>query len=252
MPQPRYPTRKGLWAQGTREEPRFDEVRLGTPYAEAVEHFRKATEGRTDFDPAALFVWGTMQATAVLHILKAAEEAFGKDGQEMVRKAVHRAGYEAMEGLVRGSSFPDDLDEIQRISFLVTGINTVLYASLEKPRVVSEDRCEFDILWCPHQDRYTALDCRVQRYFVEGMLQAAEDLGMGRFTAWVDKLIPKGAECCHFVVETRRDAEERNPWDTYSDDLGRKVLKKLEQNGDSPGGEPVGQKDGRSKENRPG
>ena len=205
MPRPVYPTREGIWSKGKREEERYKEVSLGVPYPEAVEQFQKAIGGRTDFDPAVLFGWGTMQATAVLNILKAAEETFGEAGQEMVRKAINKAGYEAMEGFLKDSSFPEAADEMELASFIVTGLNTVLYASLERPWIVSKERCEFDILWCPHQDRYTAFDCRVQRYFVEGMFQALDDQGMGRITAWVEKLIPHGAECCHFVVEKMKD-----------------------------------------------
>lgn len=231
MSRPQYPTNQGLWSKGKREEERYADVRLGLPYSEAVAQFRKAIEGRSDFDPAVLFAWGTMQATAVLNILKAAEETFGEAGQAMVRKAVSRAGYEATEELLKNSSFPENADEIEVISYIVTGVNTVLYASLERPWIASADRCEFDILWCPHQDRYTAFDCRVQRFFVEGIFQALEDHGRGRATAWVEKLILHGADCCHFVVERRTDGGQRNPWHRYSDELNRRALEKLGPNG---------------------
>jgi hypothetical protein len=228
MPKPQYPTTDGIWSKGKRAEKNYNNVKLGMPFAEAVENLRQAIEERDDFDPTVLFVWGTMQATAVLNILKDAEEAFGEAGQEMVRKAINRAGYEAMDGFLKNSKFPKQLDEITLASYIVTGINTILYASLEKPWIVSEDRCEFDILWCPHQDRYTAFDCRVQRYFVEGIFQAIDDHGMPQLTAWVEKLIPHGAECCHFVVQKREDAHQRNPWDVYSDELGQRAFKKME------------------------
>jgi hypothetical protein len=231
MAEPPYPTEEGLWSKGKRREENYGKVRLGTPYPEAVEHFRKAIEGRNDFDPTVLFVWGTMQATAVLNILKAAEETFGEAGQEMVRKAINKAGYEAMDGLLRDSSFPDDLDEVELVSYVVTGLNTVLYASLEKPWITSKERCEFHILWCPHQDRYTAFDCRVQRFFVEGIFQAMEAHGKGDFTAWVEKLIPRGADCCHFVVQRREDDGGRSPWHIYSDELNKKAMEKLRGKG---------------------
>lgn len=227
MAKPKYPTREGLWASGSRKERAYGEVRLGVPYPEAVENFRRATQGREDFDPAALLAWGTMQATAVLNILKDAEKTFGEAGQEMVRRAIQRAGYEAMHGFIESSSFPDDLDEIEKVSYLVTGVNSVLYASLERPWIVSKDRCEFDILWCPHQDRYTAFDCRVQRYFVEGIFQAMDECGFGGFTARVDQLIPHDADRCHFVVERRQDRGAKNPWHEYSDGLGKRAFQKL-------------------------
>jgi hypothetical protein len=232
MPRPVYPTREGIWSKGKRKEAGYAGVRLGMPYPEAVEQFRKSIKGRDDFDPAVLFAWGTMQATAVLNILKAAEETFGKEGQDLVRKATNRAGYEAMQGLLKTSSFPEELDEMEMASYVVTGINTVLYASLEKPWIVSKDRCEFDILWCPHQGRYSAFDCRVQRYFVEGMFQALDDMGKGGLTAWVERLIPHGAECCHFVVQKRKDDGKRSPWHIYSDELGQKAFRKLKEQKD--------------------
>jgi hypothetical protein len=45
----------------------------------------------------------------------------------------------------------------------------------------SENRCAFDILWCPHQDRYTAFDCRIQRFFVEGMCGRLKKMAFIRF-----------------------------------------------------------------------
>ena len=229
MQKPQYPTKEGLWSKGKRIEEKYDSVQLGTPYPGAVTQFRKAIEGRSDFDPAVLFIWGTMQAKAVLAILRAAEKTFGEAGQNMVRSALNKVGYEAMDGFLQDSSFPEELDEMELISFVVTGLNTVLYSSLENPRIVSKDRCEFDILWCPHQDIYTAFDCRVQRFFVEGMFHALEDHGKGKITACVERLIPRGAECCHFVVERQKEARSRNPWYTYSDELSQRALKKLEE-----------------------
>ena len=229
MATPNYPTREGIWSKGKRAEKSYDKVRLGMPYKEAVENFRQASQGREDFDPAVLFVWGTMQAKAVLGILKAVEETFGDKGQEVVRKAINRAGYEAAEGLFDNSFFPDGLDDIELVSYIVTGINTVLYASLEKPWITSEKRSEFDILWCPHQNVYTAFDCRVQRYFVEGMLDAMEARGVGRVLPMVDKLIPRGGDCCHFTVDRLEDADGKNPWHEYSEKLASRALNKLEE-----------------------
>jgi len=226
MPSPKYPTAEGLWSRGKRGEACYGAVRLGTPYPDAVANLRKAVEGRPDFDPAVLFVWGTMQATAVLNVLKDVEATFGEAGQGLVREAINRTGYEAMKGFLENSSFPENLPEIELASYMVTGINTILYASLERPWIESENRCAFDILWCPHQDRYSAFDCRVQRFFVEGMFQAIDDSGIGGITAWVEKLIPRGAECCHFVVERTGDRGDKNPWHSYSEEHMRLAIQK--------------------------
>jgi len=229
MPKPKYPTRQGIWAKGKRREKKLEGVRLGHPYPEAVENLRRAAEGRDDFDPAALFVWGTMQATAVLNILKDAEKLFGREGQEMVRRAINRAGYEAAEQMLENSHFPEGLDDIELTSAILSGVNTVLYASLEDPWIATGDRCEFDILWCPHQDRYTAFDCRVQRYFVEGMIRAIEARGEARFLPAVQKLIPRGEDRCHFTVDRLDPQTEKHPWDAYSDELGEKAFRKLSE-----------------------
>ncbi|MEW5913265.1 MAG: hypothetical protein AB1814_11965 [Thermodesulfobacteriota bacterium] len=227
MPKPSYPTKEGIWSRGQRSEPGYGRVRLGLPYKEAVASLRGALTGREDFDPAVLFVWGTMQATGVLNILKAVEEAFGQEGQEVVRGAINKAGHEACSQMLDNSELPQDLSEVELLSYVVTGLNTILYASLERPWITSDERCEFDILWCPHQDRYSAFDCRVQRYFVEGMIHAIEERGLGHFTAWVDKLIPHGGECCHFVVQRRPADGSRNPWEDYSDHMGRRALEQV-------------------------
>ena len=225
MPEPQYPTKEGLWSNGRRKEEGYARVRLGFPYGKAVDNLRRAARDREDFDSAVLFVWGTMQATAVLNVLKAAEEQFGEAGQIMVRKSLNAAGYEAARGMLENSDIPDDLEETELMSFLVTGINTILYASLERPWITNADRCEFDILWCPHQDRYTAFDCRVQRFFVEGMIRACEDFGYGRYAPTLEKLIPRGADCCHFVVD-RWDGRGQHPWDRYSEELQRRAFEK--------------------------
>ncbi|MEW6531524.1 MAG: hypothetical protein AB1473_11850 [Thermodesulfobacteriota bacterium] len=229
MGKPEYPTEEGIWSQGKRPEPNYEGVRLGMPYEEAVDNFRRAMGGRADFDPAVLFVWGTMQAKAVLGILKAVEEAFGENGQQVVRKAINQVGYDAAKQLVESSVFPDDLGDGELISFMVTGINTVLYASLERPWVVSKSRCEFDILWCPHQDVYKPFDCRVQRYFVEGMIRAMEEIKGTRVNPYVDKLIPRGDDCCHFIVEKLESAAGEHPWAEYSGELEKKALARLEK-----------------------
>jgi len=222
MPEPVYPTEEGIWARAVRTEPQFEGATLGTPYPKAVANLRRAIDDRDDFDPAALLVWGTMQATGVLEILKDVEAAFGDEGQTIVRRALKRAGHEAMTGLIENSTLPDDIDPMSLTSYLVTGMNTIVYASLERPWITDEGRAEFDILWCPHQDRYSGFDCRVQRYFVEGMIEAVDNAGLPKMTGWVEQLIPMGADCCHFVIERRGEGE--NPWHEYSDRLGARAL----------------------------
>jgi hypothetical protein len=49
----------------------------------------------------------------------------------------------------------EGIDEAELMSFFATIVNTIAYASIEKPWVESEERVGFDILWCPHQDVYS-------------------------------------------------------------------------------------------------
>jgi len=70
-----------------RPEPRWKEFRFNQPYAKGLARLREEVLGKTDFDPATLWQWGTMQAMAVIEILKAAEAELGevKDPVDIAR-----------------------------------------------------------------------------------------------------------------------------------------------------------------------
>ena len=107
---------------------------------------------------------------------------------------------------------------------MATVINCIAYASLEDPSIDSEDEVSFHILWCPHQDYYAAFDCRVQRYFVQGMLDAVREKGM--LTDWqvrFSQTIPAGAETCRFVLWRAPD-DEKSQWEKFSEQLELKAL----------------------------
>jgi len=110
-------------------------------------------------------------------------------------------------------------------SFFATVINRIAYASLEDPKINNDGQASFHILWCPHQDHYEAFDCRVQRYFVQGMIDAAHDhtqrLG---FQVRFESTIPAGAETCHFTMWQASD-EEREQWELLTEKLERKALR---------------------------
>jgi hypothetical protein len=114
-------------------------------------------------------------------------------------------------------------------SFYATVINRIAYASLEDPKIDREGQASFDILWCPHQDHYEAFDCRVQRYFVQGMIDAAQDHAdrMG-FQVRFDSTIPAGAETCHFTM-WQADDKEREQWELLTDKLEKKALQIVQE-----------------------
>ena len=165
----------------SRKEQSWGKFRFNQPYAKGLKRLKEEVLGKTDFDPATLFQWGTMQAMSVIQILKDCEREFGEKGQQVVSNSLRKVGYDMVKQAFDGLPRPEGLSEAEIQSFFTTVVNTVFYSSLEAPRIESEDRISFDITWCPHQDHYSAFDCRVQRYLVQGMMQGFFDLG------WIKK-----------------------------------------------------------------
>ena len=111
------------------------------------------------------------------------------------------------------------------MSFYATVINRIVYASLEDPTIDSAEQVSFDILWCPHQDHYQAFDCRVQRYFVQGMIEAAKEFGEEHgFDVRFDSTIPAGAPTCHFTIWRAKPGEPPHAWQQYTAQIDAKAL----------------------------
>ncbi len=199
--------------QEDRPEPRWKAFKWKQPYARGLERLRGEVLGKRDFDPAVLWQWGTMQASALVELLRLCEAELGEAGQKLVREALRRTGHDVGRQILDGATFPEDATEEEMASFFATIINRVVYASLERVGDVGDGRATFDIEWCPHQDHYAAFDCRVQRYLVQGMLEAAEEAGILRgWTVRFDSTIPAGAPTCHFTM-WKAGPEERARWD---------------------------------------
>jgi hypothetical protein len=207
-----------------RPELRWKDFRYNQPYAKGLERLKRDVLGNTDFDPATLWQWGTMQAMAVIEILRECEAMLGSDGQALVERALRRVGFDIGRQILAGVELPEGITEAEFVSFYATVINRIAYASLEEPRIDADDKATFDIVWCPHQDHYGAFDCRVQRYFVQGMIEAAQEF-TGRFGFQVrfDTTIPAGAPTCHFTMWKATD-EERLEWNRYTQLLEAKAL----------------------------
>ena len=207
-----------------RPEPNWQAFKFKQPYAKGLQRLREEVLGKTDFDPATLWQWGTMQAMALIEVLKACEATFGEQGQAVVQAALGRIGHDVGRQILEGATWPADLTEAEFASFFATVVNRVAYASLEAPRIDGAGQVSFDILWCPHQDHYAAFDCRVQRYFVQGMLDAAREFaGSFGFQVRFDTTIPAGAPTCHFTMWKGTD-EERARWESYTRTLEQKAL----------------------------
>jgi hypothetical protein len=206
-----------------RPEAAWANFQFNQPYEKGLGRVRELL-ANTDFDPATLWQWGTMQAMAIIGILKDAEATFGEAGQKLVYGALHRVGLDIGRQILRGTRLPEGLTGAEFASFYATVINRIAYASLEAPRIDGEAQVSFDILWCPHQDHYQAFDCRVQRYFVQGMIDAAREFaGEFGFDVRFDSTIPAGAPTCHFTM-WRASEDERAEWARYTSLLERKAI----------------------------
>ena len=151
------------------------------------------------------------------------------EGQKVVNDALIKTGYEVGKQIVENVEIPPDVSDIELMSFLATIINTQAWTSIEEPKIDNEDRCSFNILWCPLQDIYSAFDCRVQRYLVQGIINYfQENLLKAEFQVEFKHTIPAGAECCRFVID-RKNPGEQNKWETYSRLLERKALERLNE-----------------------
>jgi hypothetical protein len=208
-----------------RPEPRWKQFRFNQPYAKGRQRLIDEVLAKTDFDPTTLFQWGTMQAMALIEMLKACEREFGAAGQRVAYEALHRTGFDVGRQILEGITLPADITEAEFVSFYATVINRIAYASLEEPRIDADDKVSFDIVWCPHQDHYGAFDCRVQRYFVQGMIDAAKQFAVGHmdFEVRFDSTIPAGAPTCHFTL-WKATEEEKAEWAGYTALLEAKAL----------------------------
>ncbi len=207
-----------------RPEERWKDFRFNQPYAKGLKRLREEVLAKTDFDPATLWQWGTMQAMALVQILKDCEATFGEAGQKLVFEALRKIGLDVGRQILAGTELPEGMTSAEFASFYATVLNRIAYASLEKPRIDADDEVTFDILWCPHQDHYGAFDCRVQRYFVQGMIDAAREFSdRWSFEVRFDTTIPSGSETCHFTLWKARQGEKAE-WNEYTRLLERKAL----------------------------
>src|SRR5579883_3419678 len=111
-----------------RAEPRWKEFRFNQPYAKGLRRLRDEVLAKTDFDPATLWQWGTMQAMALVSVLEAAEAKFGAEGQQMVGDAVSAIGLDVGRQILAGTTLPAEMSEAEFFSFYATVLNRIAYA----------------------------------------------------------------------------------------------------------------------------
>ncbi len=201
------------------------EVTFQRHFAWATEKMRKMAFSRKDYDSARLFKWGQMMSLAVIRLIKAAEKNFGSSGQKVMNQVLVELGREIGQEILRDFARPFATKDIEILSKFVSYINEEIWASPEVPLIINDQECLCDVLWCPHQDHYQAFDCRVQRYIVQGLLEAFQDSTGITADAKFMQIIPKGAKTCQFHMRIISPQEERE-WNKYSAQLAARALEK--------------------------
>lgn len=219
--------KRGILKGANRKEATWKKTKLGEPFKKALDRFRTDVLNRNDFDATSLLQFGLFMSMAVINILKESEKKLGKEGQKVVIDALIKTGYNMGNQILENIQLPTEISDIELMSFLATIINTQAWTSIEDPRIDKEDQCSFDIIWCPLQDVYKAFDCRVQRYLVQGILNAFRDSGVLKSDYQVEfkSTIPAGANTCHFII-TKKKPNEQDKWKSYSKELEKKALEK--------------------------
>ena len=218
---------KGILKGASREEAMWNKTKLGEPFKKALERFRCDVLPRSDFDPTSLLQFGLFMSMAVITILQDVEKKLGDKGQKVVIDALIKTGYTMGKQILEDIQIPPEISDIELMSFLATIVNTQAWTSIEDPRIDNSEQCSFDILWCPLQDVYKAFDCRVQRYLVQGIINAFKDSGVLQHEYQVEfkTTIPAGAKTCLFHI-TKKNPNEKDKWEEYSKELEKKALDK--------------------------
>ena len=218
---------RGILKGANRQEQNWNNIKLGEPFKDALDRFRKEVQGREDFDPSSLLQFGLFMSMAVINIFQEVEKKLGEEGQKAVIDGLIKTGYTMGKQILEDIQLPAEISDIELISFLATIANTQSWTSIEDPRIDNEEQCSFDIIWCPLQDVYKAFDCRVQRYLVQGLFNAFRDSGVLQhdYQIEVKKTIPAGAETCFFQI-TKKNPNEKDKWEEYSKALEKKALEK--------------------------
>lgn len=77
---------------------------------------------KTDFDPATLWQWGTMQAMALVAVLETVEAALGPAGQRVVGGAITAIGFDVGRQILAGVELPADMTDAEFFSFYAAAV----------------------------------------------------------------------------------------------------------------------------------
>lgn len=193
----------------------------------SAQKMRQMALSRDDYDSVRLFKWGQMMSLAVVRMMKGVEKNLGSSGQKVLNQALVELGREIGQEILKDLVIPPGTKKIEVVSKFISYINEEIWASPEIPTILNDQECLCDVLWCPHQDHYQAFDCRVQRYIVQGLLEAFQNKTGIAVDAKFTQIIPQGAKTCQFHIRLISPQEERE-WNKYSAQLAARALEKTE------------------------
>ncbi|MHA1649683.1 MAG: hypothetical protein ACTSYB_05780 [Candidatus Helarchaeota archaeon] len=213
-------------AKGDRKEKNWKKIKFKEPYKKASDRFRAEILPRPDFDPTTLFQFSIFMAKSLIQMLEDVEANFGPEGQKVCNDALIKVGRDMADQMFSGIEIPEGVSDSELVSFLAIKINTVCWTSVEEPRIINNEKCEFDILWCPLEDVYKAFDCRIQRYLVQGILDRVREMHPHvDYDVEFLSTIPAGAKTCKFQITKRRPGSP-DKWKLYSEILEQRALKR--------------------------
>src|SRR5204863_6963362 len=93
-----------------RKEPKWQAFQYNQPYAKGLKRLKEEVLAKTDFDPATLWQWGTMQAMALIEVLKDCEATFGEEGQQLVFRSLKKIGLDIGRQILTGTTMPADMN----------------------------------------------------------------------------------------------------------------------------------------------
>src|SRR3989304_3599604 len=117
-----------------RPEAAWKGFQFNPPYKHGLSRLQEEVLSKTNFDPSTLWEWGTMQAMAVIEILKTVEKKFGRQGQQVVLESLYRVGYDVGRQATEGMSIPEDMTTAEWMSFYATVMNRLPSCSPGAPQ----------------------------------------------------------------------------------------------------------------------
>ena len=126
----------GACRTGTPRRAALEGFKFNQPYAKGLERLNDEVLAKTDFDPATLWQWGTMQAMALVGVLEGGRgEVRRTEGRRWSATRCARSGSTSAGRSSTASSCRRSITEAEFTSFYATVINRIVYASLEEPKI---------------------------------------------------------------------------------------------------------------------